>query len=435
MFGMELTAEATAETQPYQEIILERGEMITYLEARGFKSLADFKNSFTRGLNVLIGPNGAGKSSICQAVGLVSSLAQDDMVDYILSLGGAGAIFTLHALSDDSYKLPHELEISCRGEVETRDDESIQLRYAYAIGLRHTESGVKLFKEHIHIRRRSETGSWRTIIRASREEGNDANIAIRNPSLLGRVAFKALKEQKDFELKLPSNAGSLLTILPSVYYACYLVREDLGYLRAWNIDPNLAKRSSDILEPLTMLPSGRRLAGAIYSLKKSRPKRFDELNAILSESIPRFRELNPKISQDGLTRTFSITDSGGMECRAPSLPDGVVKIIALAVGILSRNRDSAIIEEPENYLHPWATEWLIEYLRTYFAQGSCILTTHSETVLNQVHPTEIVIITNETGNTEASRLHSKHRLAKAVQDSGFGCGYHYVTGALGGVPE
>jgi len=408
--------------------------MITYLEARGFKSLANFKISFTRGLNVLIGPNGAGKSNICQAIGLLSSLAQDDMVEYILSLGGAGAIFTLHTLSGSPYRLPRELEVSCRGEVEIKGDENLQLRYSYATGLRHTESGVELFKEHIHIRRRSEIGGWRTIIRASREEGNVANIAIRNPSLLGPVAFKALKNQKNFELHLRSSAESLLAML-SVYYVCHLVREDLGYLRAWNIDPHLAKRSSDILEPLTMLPSGRRLAGAIYSLEKSSPEKFDELNTILSESIPRFQELNPEISQDGLTRTFSITDSGGIECRAPSLPDGVVKIIALAVGILSRNRDSAIIEEPENYLHPWASQWLIEYLRKYFAQGSCILTTHSETVLNQVHPAEIIIVTNETGNTEASRLHNKRTLAKAVQDSGFGCGYHYVTGAFGGVPE
>jgi hypothetical protein len=356
------------------------------------------------------------------------------MVEYILSLGGAGAIFTLHTLSGSPYRLPRELEVSCRGEVEVKGDENLQLRYSYATGLRHTEGGVELFKEHIHIRRRSEIGSWRTIIKASREEGNDAKIAIPNPSLVGPVAFKALKQQKDFELELPSSAESLLTILP-VYYVCHLVREDLGYLRAWNIDPHLAKRSSDILERLTMLPSGRRLGGAIYSLKKSSPEKFNELNAILSESIPRFQELNPKISQDGLTRTFSITDSGGIECRAPSLPDGVVKIIALAVGILSRNRDSAIIEEPENYLHPWAAQWLIEYLRKYFSQGSCILTTHSETVLNQVHPAEIVVVTNETGNTEASRLRNKRTLAKAVQDSGFGCGYHYVTGAFGGVPE
>jgi len=434
MFGMALTAEATAETRSYQGTIPERGEMIKYLEAQGFKSLANFNISFTRGLNVLIGPNGAGKSSICQAIGLLSSLAQDDMVEYILSLGGAGAIFTLQNPSDAPYKPPRQLEVSCRGEVEIRGDENFQLRYSYATGLRHTEDGVKLFKEHIHIKRQSQIGSWRTIIRASREEGNVAKIAIRNPSLVGPVAFKALKKQKDFELELPSNAESLLPIL-SVYYVCHLVREDLGYLRAWNIDPRLAKRSSDILEPLTMLPSGRRLAGAIYSLKKSSPEKFDELNAILSESIPRFQELHPETSQDALTRTFSITDCGGIECRAPSLPDGVVKTIALAVGILSRNRDSAIIEEPENYLHPWAAQWLIEYLRKYFAEGSCILTTHSETVLNQVHPAEIVIVTNETGNTEAFRLHNKRTLVKAIQDSGFGCGYHYVTGALGGVPE
>jgi predicted ATPase len=409
--------------------------MITYLEALGFKSLTDFKVSFTRGLNVLIGPNGAGKSSICQAIGLLSSLAQDDMVEYILSLGGAGAIFTMHtAASDAPYKPPRELEILCHGEVEITGDENFHLRYSYGTGLRHTEDGVKLFKEHVHIKRQSEIGSWRTIIRASREEGNVAKIAIRNPALVGPVAFKALKKQKDFELDLPSNAESLLPIL-SVYYVCHLVREDLGYLRAWNIDPHLAKRSADILEQLVMLPNGRRLAGAIYSLEKLNPEQFSELNAILSESIPRFEELNSEISQDGLTRTFSITDSDGVKCRAPSLPDGVVKIIALAVGILSRNKDSAIIEEPENYLHPWASQWLIRYLRTYFAQGSCILTTHSETVLNQVHPQEIVIVTNDTGNTEAFRLHNKSALTKVIQDSGFGCGYHYVTGALGGVPE
>jgi predicted ATPase len=412
--------------------MLNGGDMITYLEAHNFKSLLNFKLGFSSGLNVLIGPNGAGKTNICQALGLLSSFARDDMVEYVISLGGAGAIFTLCGSS--SSNVSSSLEISCQGTIKQDvAGEECRLKYEYSGTLKRTEEGVRIPNESLTIKRMANTRHWRTIVKGDRD-GDTVYVSTRYPDMLGPVAFRSLKKERRVRLELRSDSESFLISL-SPYFVCFLVAQDLGLLRALNIDPHIAKRGSDIVEPLVMEADGRRLSGAIYSMAKSHPEQLEELNALFAETLPRYRELKPEVATETLTRTFSLTYKDGMKCRAYGLPDGVVKLIALVVGVLSENRDSVVIEEPENYLHPWACQWLVEYLRERFANGNCILTTHSETVLNAVLPQDIIVVTNESGVTSASRLRDKRTLAKAIDDSGFGCGYHYITGSLGGVPE
>jgi predicted ATPase len=411
--------------------------VITSLEVKGFKSLTNFELHFTPGLNVLIGPNGAGKSNICQALGLLSALAEGNFVEYILSLGGVAAIFSLYDSTSPEKEPANTLEIACRGRTSSDyANEHFELKYEYRVGLRHRETELQIFKETLDLRRRSPAGGWRAIIHAQRERKDEeiVSVTIRNRDLLGPTIFARLREEKRFELTLPFPSRSFLLDL-TIFYICDRVRKDLSSARTWNIDPHLAKRSLDIVEPLTMLPDGRRLAGAIYSMERADKKRFDELNAFLSEILPRYGELKSRFSPDKLIRYFSVVYTDRIEFAAHSLPDGIVKIIALVVAFLSEKPDSTVIEEPENYLHPWACQWLIEYLRDISAQGNCILTTHSETILNRVLPNEIVVVTNESGATKAERLSNKKALSKAIQETGFGCGYHYLTGALGGVPE
>jgi predicted ATPase len=165
---------------------------------------------------------------------------------------------------------------------------------------------------------------------------------------------------------------------------------------------------------------------------KTGGKKLEEINEFMSRVLPRFAKINPEISKDTLTRTFSITDIDGVKCPANSLSDGNVKLLALLVGVLSRKRSTSIIEEPENYLHPWAAQYLIEYFREHFSSGVCVITTHSETILNSVKPDEIVVVENQDGVTKQRRLSNKNELVKAIKVSGFGCGYHYLAGSLGG---
>ena len=163
-------------------------------------------------------------------------------------------------------------------------------------------------------------------------------------------------------------------------------------------------------------------------------QRISELNDFLPSICARYERVEPEIQEEIQMHTFSDIDNNGMKCPAISLSDGTIKMIALLAAILKRNHSTAVIEEPENYVHPWACQALVDYLRSRFDSSTCILTTHSETILNCATPREIIIINNATGFTSGQRLKNIASVQKAIRVSGFGCGYHYMTGGLGGMP-
>ena len=116
---------------------------------------------------------------------------------------------------------------------------------------------------------------------------------------------------------------------------------------------------------------------------------------------------------------------------ANSISDGTIKLLGLLVGIIDQQEFTMIIEEPENYLHPNVLRLITEYLRETFNDGACIITTHSETILNLMAPNELIVCSYaENGTTQCKRIGEIKEVEDALNESGFGCGYHYVSGLL-----
>ncbi|MDZ7860954.1 MAG: AAA family ATPase [Candidatus Krumholzibacteriota bacterium] len=406
--------------------------MIQKITVSGFKSLNKFRLNFRKGLNVLIGPNGAGKTNICQALGMISAVCDNSIAEYIISVGGKSSLSTLSSNQSRS-----RLKIGCVGNVKNDlEKESIDLKYKYSLTLRLKTQGMKIYYEKLEIQRLTRDQIYKKVLTASRNSKGNANINIVDLENIGPLRTDLFQEEgkREFNLRIPEMMG-FLSVLSVFIYACHLVNADLSFSRAWNIDPYLAKRPTDVLEPSSMLSDGRRMANALHEMEKKGGKEFEEMSHILARILPGFRKINVVTKTETMLNSFSITDHNDVTCPANCLSDGTIKTIALLVGVYGQNASTNIIEEPENYLHPWACQLLIRYLRDHFQKGVCIITTHSETILNLVFPKEIVIVENENGFTKAARATNKSGLKKAISESGFGCGYHYVAGNLGGTPE
>ena len=93
-----------------------------------------------------------------------------------------------------------------------------------------------------------------------------------------------------------------------------------------------------------------------------------------------------------------------------------------------------MIEEPENYLHPWMQVEFRRMLRERCEEDKDLLTvlvsTHSETVVNCAKPDEVILCNMRDGITEVSRPSNADQLSKEINKSGFGLGYFYVSGAV-----
>ncbi len=184
-----------------------------------------------------------------------------------------------------------------------------------------------------------------------------------------------------------------------------------------------------------MQSDGKNLSNAIHMMIDSKSSALTDIEDFIGHVLPSFKKIIPTTPDNNTKRSFEIRETNDVNCPASSLSDGTIKLIALLIGVFRQSSGIAIIEEPENYLHPWAPKLLIDLLRDHFSSGVCLITTHSETVLNSVKPNEIVVIENKKGVTTRTRIRNLGKLSKSIRDSGFGPGYHYISGSLGGVPE
>lgn len=416
-------------------------EMITKLRVDGFRSLNAFSIEFHEGLNVLIGPNGAGKSNICNVIGLISAFVDNNFDEYIHSLGGIKSVFKI-CDTKSSEPQNNKIDITCEGlikDVHFKKDK-VTLKYLYSFTIMLIDQEINIQQEELKLYKLNLNNRYENILKSYLTKERLISVNIKDKKAIGPTTDIFEKEDigKSFTVnpyyKHEENGmKSILQSLQSIFY-CYIIRGDLSGSKVWNIDPYLAKKPSDLTEPYVMLSSGRRLSQRLYHLDKEKSDTIEIIEDLLPKIIPRFTKIVTHISTEELVRTFSLVDNNGVEYPAKCLSDGTIKILALLVGVFNRGYSISIIEEPENYLHPWATQTLIEYLREYFSEGTCIITTHSETILNLIEPEEIFVITNLNGSTICNKVTDTNQISKSISDSGFGCGYHFIAGSLGGTP-
>lgn len=394
--------------------------MITSLQVNGFKSLEDFNIAFTKGLNVIIGPNGVGKTNICQAFNLLSSIPNNNVKETLYSLGGAAAVFSKQSTNK------RVINIIAQGQINTsfksKKVECFNLKYKYEINIKLMRNHRLDINENLFIERKIES-DFIPIISVT-HSGNKLRYEILSKEYIGDFQ---ISEQK-LSLRV-DNGENLWGLMPRISFVCHAVGRDIFRIKSINIDPYIAREACDIVEPNRMASNGRYLANALYAISKDK-ELFDEINSIINDSLTCKGVIKPEISNILLKSFFTLVSEDGIKIPSNCLSDGTIKLLGLLVGIINQEHYTMIIEEPENYLHPRVDRVIIDFLRETFDEGVCILTSHSETILNLLNPRELIVCSNNNGKTVCKRLENAQRVLESIVDSGFGCGYHYVAGNL-----
>lgn len=405
--------------------------MIEKLKVDGFKSLKNFEIVFQKGINVIVGPNGVGKTNICQALSILSSLSNNTLNEMFTQFGGIRSTFNLVDCKPEDKQII--LEASGRTLSKFKDEE-YDLKYIYSINLGFAEELI-INSENLEIKRKTPRGTFKKVLSIN-QDGKYITAKIVDNELIGsyNVIKKGEKQLKIEITDTESEKESFLSLMSRLFFICHVVTGEFNKIKSLNIDPHVARQACDITEPKEMLGNGKYLANALHLLTKKQDDLI-EINSILEQLLPNFEEIKPEISEISLKRFFSLFDKKRNSFSSNSLSDGTIKLLALLVGIVSQKEKTTIIEEPENYLHPYANRLLIHYLRDTYENGVCILTSHSETILNLIQPEELIICELEGSFTTCKRLDNIKNVKKVIESSGFGCGYHYIAGNLGGIPQ
>lgn len=456
--------------------------MLKSVHATGFKSLMDFSFFIKEGLNIFVGPNGSGKTNIVSLFEFLSYLTQEPVSEAIIRAGGVSSVFRRYA--GESFA---PIQITIEGEFNFYRSFSSQshprkARYCYEFSIgRSLDTGIIFFdRQEFKFSVTSSAGRFRKY-----KSGNPVwdlvvtskvNETLRPDVRVLRIDQKKIRPQifvgaqpKDVAeriLKLrveraDPSVFSFIQILENFFPEIRSIRSDLYSGRAYNINPNVVKRREDAVFPVGVQADGAGTSSTLYTLwriahrhvNQSRPPRAYQGSAAARplhltektymEVIDLLKLVNSSVDgvriivdpyDNNLRVLFSIrTKDGEIEVPLQNMSDGTAKWLALTIAILS-NRGVFAIEEPENFLHPYMQNEILQIIRAAIEgvgrRGFAIITTHSETLLNAAKPEEIITVKMEEGNTQIARLADPKLIDDEVRRSGFGLGYLYVMGVL-----
>jgi hypothetical protein len=294
------------------------------------------------------------------------------------------------------------------------------------------------------------------------------------PKLIKRLLTRVLHEpDKSF---LPVLAG-FDPVLTNIIDSFTLLNE-------YNIVPDVARASSEQLPFPQMAPNGAAVSLVIDALENERYHKLEQVQWLEMEEdyrSQRYFEPRPwrhymhyrgtysaysqKISSVSLPQAleninkelaaavrpithvtvttdptngkrFVVFKSGDEAFYPEEVSDGTVKWLCLLVSLFVPFSKVYLLEEPENFLHPWMQQRLIAIMRDQAKENKTIffLSSHSATILNGAHPEEILIVTNGRSGTELSAIHDLDDVREALRQSDFHVGDLWVSGAIGGVP-
>jgi predicted ATPase len=279
---------------------------------------------------------------------------------------------------------------------------------------------------------------------------------------------------------------SLLLYLLELDYGFSNLYARLDGIREYNILPSVARQPTEPTPYAEMRPDGSGVAEVIDALEREQHERIFNADSyllrdtalqqakrvrsqnsndsygfsgtLLGYRVPSFRQKAslddalPKIKEGLLVGVRPLDDISSKIDTATArrviefqieerdfglaeVSDGTIKWLCLLVSIYAQNSYLHLLEEPENFLHPWLQQYLVEIMREQATQDRVfVITSHSSTILNASLPEEVLLVTPGREGTEVSRLLDQSEVSRILNETGFGIGDLWVSGAISGVP-
>ncbi|MEJ0097651.1 MAG: AAA family ATPase [Bauldia sp.] len=218
----------------------------------------------------------------------------------------------------------------------------------------------------------------------------------------------------------------LFSILQRYFDPVRKLSIDLERGQIYNINPEEVKKPEDIARPALIDHDGTGLAATIYSLQSvelaspygpvyrelpglhTRRRTVAQIMSVIklvNSSISRIKVNSDALENQLKISAFVDSSMGEVEIPLSLLSDGTVKWLSLVTAIMT-NESIFSIEEPENFLHPVMQKEIVAIIRSTGKSNQerfALMTTHSESLLNALDPSEVVVVSIAKARTQAIR--------------------------------
>lgn len=445
----------------------------TYYCVNGFRSLLGFKINLTQGINILVGPNGSGKTNFIEFLDFMDALIRGGASNAVSQSGGVARVFSIENFKKGTPTLDCEIfGVASISEPEFSESELRYFNFKYYIEIKFSKKNSQIYisKEKIQIFKlfgdfSDNLGAQRVGSLSVRRSDISEFVAPvidvgrrlysehqRNPLSLRRRLHRNRKLEELFdrmELQTIEPDQSLLQNR-RLFPAIDAIRQAITRGKSFNIIPEKARIADHISRYPLIERDGAGLSSVLYNLKKLKSPEGGKGHPILRD-IPRdsfdmvvnwtsliFPELSDIIITQDLHAgkymvQLSVNRQKGVRIPLQAASDGTIKWLAL-VSLVVSTGGMGCLEEPENFLHPKMQIFLMDLLRENgdpeSKSGYFILSTHSETIINNSRPEELVIFNFSDIGTSCRRVRNPQKVRDEINKTGFGLGYYYAANSL-----
>lgn len=451
--------------------------MIEKITIKNFRSIDNGEVVFDTPLKVLIGENGTGKTNIMLALNFISDCVKNTPVRAIQKAGGLDQVFRITKEND---KKSNECSFSILFKMNQMQKKYFDFLVSpyyicYSFTLKLDNSDLSIIKESLlygkdkncnHIlfdtsNKKFMEKEFDIEKRIYFDDEDKGSLFIHKAFELWRYKSRRLerrsKQKKDTKPQSKNKTG-LETHLMGI---CL---QTLARITGFNFKPDILRKTSDsstskilgyhgdnfsqVWKDLSEINSNERMifphflqTNFIYMRrfysKKMREEIMNDVKDSYRNILPFLKEIKIIEEIDSTQIKFRFKEEHLKEkdifYGVQHLSDGSLKFLALCVAISMANYSFLHLEEIENYLHPKAIDFLFSLMREHIKEKNVqfLISTHSETVLNQCDPEEVIISKRfEQKGTKYIVPKNIQTLTKELDAGGFGLGTYWSMGGI-----
>jgi len=150
------------------------------------------------------------------------------------------------------------------------------------------------------------------------------------------------------------------------------------------LNSTLMKKASPPTKTKGFLTDGSNLPWVVKRLKKSKSKEYESWIKHLQTAFPDIKGIRPIEREDDRHCYLMLEYKDGLEIPSWMASDGTLRLLALTLPAFISEFDGVyLIEEPENGIHPRATETIFQSLSSVYG-AQILLATHSPILLSLI---------------------------------------------------
>jgi len=352
------------------------------VQIKNYKSLASVAVDLEP-FTVLIGPNGAGKSNFVDALRFVSECVSSSISLALQERGGINAV--------RRRSTGHPTHFGIRLDMTLAGGHAGEFSFEIAARPR----GAFVVKRE------------KCVVRPS--FGQSHSYEVRAGTFTKPVKGIRPKIEPD---RLALSVVSALPEFRPVY-------DFLTGMRFYSVAPEEVRKLQEPDPGLVLKRDGSNAASVLRELRSKSPELYDRVCRLLAKVVPGTSRVEYMVvgRQESLRFLQDVGQKSPWTFPALSMSDGTLRTLGILLATYQIPPPSLVgIEEPEETIHPAATEVVVDILLDGSKRGQVIITTHSPDILDHksITDAQIKVVESIRGETIIAPL--KETSKKAIRD-------------------